>query len=62
MRPAGRPNAGYQVTERKEHEMAVQGAGGKQRQTEEKTTCWNQPDYQAIETSVEVTAYFVAKG
>jgi coenzyme PQQ precursor peptide PqqA len=42
--------------------MTVHGAGGKQRQAEEKTTCWNRPDYQAIETSMEVTAYFVAKG
>jgi coenzyme PQQ precursor peptide PqqA len=42
--------------------MAVHGAGGKQRQTEEGTTCWNRPDYQEIETSMEVTAYFVAKG
>jgi coenzyme PQQ precursor peptide PqqA len=41
--------------------MAVHGSGGKQRQSEE-TTCWNRPDYQAIETSMEVTAYFVAKG
>jgi coenzyme PQQ precursor peptide PqqA len=42
--------------------MAVHGAGGKQRQAEERTTCWNRPDFQAIETSMEVTAYFVAKG
>ncbi|GLY73915.1 pyrroloquinoline quinone precursor peptide PqqA [Actinoallomurus iriomotensis] len=42
--------------------MAVHGANGKQRQGGERTTCWSRPDYEAIETSMEVTAYFVAKG
>ena len=41
--------------------MAVH-ANGKQKQAGEQTTCWTRPDYQEIETSMEVTAYFVAKG
>lgn len=55
-------DAGYQIGERREHQMAVHGANGKQRKGGERTTCWSRPDYQAIETSMEVTAYFVAKG
>jgi coenzyme PQQ precursor peptide PqqA len=41
--------------------MAVHGTNGRQQQAGEQTTCWSRPDYQAIETSMEVTAYFTVK-
>ena len=42
--------------------MAEQhGHGTREYQAAEVSACWSKPDYQVVETSLEVTAYYAAR-
>ncbi|MGI8329362.1 hypothetical protein ACRYCC_05310 [Actinomadura scrupuli] len=41
--------------------MAEQHGHGTPEQAAEVTACWSRPDYQVVETSLEVTAYYGAR-